>query len=135
MLYPFKAAKRVLPSPSRAKPGALILLRCGESTWNANQTFTGWADPDLTPEGYRECEHAARLLLAQGYSPDVVYTSRLKRAVRSAWSVLAEMNRQYLPVYKSWRLNERSYGALTGLSKKKAAEELGADVVQAWYVS
>ena len=132
LLAPIKITKKILPKKAKKKPGALILLRCGESTWNANQTFTGWADPDLTDAGYQECEHAARLLLAQGYSPDVVYTSRLKRAVRSAWTVLAEMDSQYLPVYKSWRLNERSYGALTGLSKKETAKELGADVVQAW---
>lgn len=132
LLAPIKVTKKILPKKAKKKPGALILLRCGESTWNANQTFTGWADPDLTAAGYQECEHAARLLLAQGYSPDVVYTSRLKRAVRSAWTVLAEMDSQYLPVYKSWRLNERSYGALTGLSKKETAKELGADVVQAW---
>jgi 2,3-bisphosphoglycerate-dependent phosphoglycerate mutase len=128
----WQKALNFLPKKAKGKPGALILLRCGESTWNANQTFTGWADPDLTAAGYQECEHAARLLLAQGYSPDVVYTSRLKRAVRSAWTVLAEMDSQYLPVYKSWRLNERSYGALTGLSKKETAKQLGADVVQAW---
>ena len=128
----WQKALNFLPKKAKGEPGALILLRCGESTWNANQTFTGWADPDLTAAGYQECEHAARLLLAQGYSPDVVYTSRLKRAVRSAWTVLAEMDSQYLPVYKSWRLNERSYGALTGLSKKETAKQLGADVVQAW---
>lgn len=131
LLAPIKVTKKILPKRT-GKRGALILLRCGESTFNANQTFTGWADPDLTSEGIQECEHAARLLLAQGYSPDVVYTSRLKRAVRSAWTVLAEMDSQYLPVYKSYRLNERSYGALTGLSKKETAKELGADVVQAW---
>ena len=132
LLAPIQVTKKLLPKKAKKNPGALILLRCGESTWNANQTFTGWADPDLTAAGYQECEHAARLLLAQGYSPDVVFTSRLKRAVRSAWAVLAEMDSQYLPVYKSWRLNERSYGALTGLSKKETAKELGADVVQAW---
>lgn len=131
-LAPLRLGRKLLPQKAKPKPGALILIRCGESTWNLNQTFTGWADPDLTADGQRECEHAARLLVAQGYQPDVVYTSRLKRAVCSVWSILTEMDSHFLPVYKSWRLNERFYGALTGLSKKEAAKELGADVVQAW---
>lgn len=114
------------------KPGALILLRCGESAWNANQTFTGWADPPLTVRGESESSHAARLLLAEGYEPDVVYTSRLKRAIGSVTSILREIDGLYLPVYKSWRLNERVYGTLTGLSKRECARRLGSEVVQAW---
>jgi 2,3-bisphosphoglycerate-dependent phosphoglycerate mutase len=92
----------------------------------------GWADPNLSEQGIRETEHAARLLLAGGYDIDVVFTSRLKRAIRSAWIILGEMNQLYLPVFKSWRLNERMYGALTGLCKKETAEKLGAELVQSW---
>jgi len=114
------------------KPGKLILLRCGTSTWNQNQTFTGWADPDLTPKGIQESQHAAQLMVSQGYQPDIVYTSRLKRAVRSTWTVLEVLEQLYMPVYKSWRLNERSYGALTGLSKTETAKRLGSKTVQAW---
>ena len=76
----------------------------------------------------------SRLLLSEGYEPDILYTSRLKRAVKSTWTILNALQSSYLPVYKSWRLNERNYGALTGLKKIDAANELGFDVVQAWYV-
>ena len=114
------------------EPGTLILVRHGESLWNANKTFTGWANPDLSPQGYREVEHAARLLLEGGYKVDVVFTSRLKRAIRSSWLLLRELNEVYLPVFKSWRLNERMYGALTGLSKTETAERLGPKLVQEW---
>mmetsp|Transcript_22359 Transcript_22359/g.40111 ORF Transcript_22359/g.40111 Transcript_22359/m.40111 type:complete len:911 (-) Transcript_22359:158-2890(-) len=116
----------------KVEPGTLILVRHGESLWNANKTFTGWADPDLSPQGYREVEHAARLLLEGGYKVDVVFTSRLKRAIRSSFLLLQEFNEVYLPVFKSWRLNERMYGALTGLSKTETAERLGAELVQEW---
>jgi 2,3-bisphosphoglycerate-dependent phosphoglycerate mutase len=130
--FPFKSSVRALFSESKPEPGTLILVRHGESTWNANKTFTGWADPDLSERGCREVEHAARLLLEGGYDIDVVFTSRLKRAIRSVWIVLAEMNQVYLPVFKSWRLNERNYGALTGLCKSDTAEQLGAELVQEW---
>jgi 2,3-bisphosphoglycerate-dependent phosphoglycerate mutase len=106
------------------------MQRHGESEWNANKTFTGWADPDLSEQGRRETEHAARLLLAGGYDIDVVFTSRLKRAIRSTWIILGEMNQNYIPVFKSWRLNERMYGALTGLCKRETAEFMGEDLVQ-----
>ena len=89
-------------------------------------------DPDLSVQGYREVEHAARLLVEGGYSVDIVFTSRLKRAIRSSWILLRELNEVYLPVFKSWRLNERMYGALTGLSKTETAEKLGAELVQEW---
>eukprot|EP00531_Pseudo-nitzschia_arenysensis_P006022 CAMPEP_0116121460 /NCGR_PEP_ID=MMETSP0329-20121206/3708_1 /TAXON_ID=697910 /ORGANISM="Pseudo-nitzschia arenysensis, Strain B593" /LENGTH=860 /DNA_ID=CAMNT_0003615273 /DNA_START=116 /DNA_END=2698 /DNA_ORIENTATION=+ len=130
---PFKTAKRVL-SRSTQEPGTLILVRHGESEWNKNKTFTGWADPDLTDQGKREVEHAARLLMEGGYHYDihVVFTSRLKRAIRSTWILLQEFNEVYLPVFKSWRLNERFYGALTGLNKTATAEQLGEDIVQGW---
>jgi len=123
--------KLVFPKPP-VEPGTLILVRHGESLWNANKTFTGWADPDLSERGFREVEHAARLLLEGGYEIDVVFTSRLKRAIRSVWIILQEMNQVYLPVFKSWRLNERMYGALTGLCKSETAAQLGAGLVQEW---
>jgi 2,3-bisphosphoglycerate-dependent phosphoglycerate mutase len=115
-----------------SRPGALILLHCGESTMNANQTFTGWLDPDLTDRGIQECQHAGRLLLAEGMRPDVVYTSRLTRAIKSTWHLLDEMDAYYTPVFKTYRLNQRSYGSLQGLSKIETAKEFGAQVVQAW---
>jgi 2,3-bisphosphoglycerate-dependent phosphoglycerate mutase len=128
---PYKVVKKVL-EPAVTEPGTLILVRHGESLWNANKTFTGWADPDLSERGEREVEHAARLLLEGGYEIDVCFTSRLKRAIRSTWIILDEMNEVYLPVFKSWRLNERCYGLLTGLSKKETAEQLGSELVQEW---
>lgn len=131
MLYlPVKIAKKVVKKTP--EPGTLILVRHGESKWNANKTFTGWADPDLSETGHREVAHAARLLLEGGYEIDVVFTSRLTRAIRSTWILLQELNEVYLPVFKSWRLNERMYGALTGLSKTQTAEKLGAKLVQKW---
>jgi len=114
------------------KPGSLILLRCGESEWTKTGRFTGWADPDLIREGVLEVEHAGRLLLSEGYEPDIIYTSRLKRAVKSTWTIVNALNAPFLPVFKSWRLNERNYGALTGLKKMDAAKTLGMEVVQAW---
>lgn len=134
LLYPGKLLVRIVRKlrGHKRKPGTLILVRHGESEWNANKTFTGWADPDLSEQGVRETEHAARLLLAGGYEIDVAFTSRLKRAVRSAWIILGEMDKLYIPVFKTWRLNERMYGALTGLCKSQTAEQLGAELVQAW---
>lgn len=129
---PLKVSNRALFPKPPIEPGTLVLVRHGESLWNANKTFTGWADPDLSERGYREVEHAARLLLEGGYEIDVVFTSRLKRAIRSVWIILQEMNQVYLPVFKSWRLNERMYGALTGLCKFETAEQLGAELVQEW---
>eukprot|EP00557_Chaetoceros_sp_GSL56_P007505 CAMPEP_0176496534 /NCGR_PEP_ID=MMETSP0200_2-20121128/11244_1 /TAXON_ID=947934 /ORGANISM="Chaetoceros sp., Strain GSL56" /LENGTH=724 /DNA_ID=CAMNT_0017894491 /DNA_START=1078 /DNA_END=3252 /DNA_ORIENTATION=- len=113
-------------------PGTLILVRGGESEFSRNFTFTGWSDPPLTSQGELEMEHAGRLLLESGYEPDVIYTSRLKRAIKSAWVIMQEINAPFLPIYKSWRLNERHYGALQGLCKKETAKTFGADVVQAW---
>jgi 2,3-bisphosphoglycerate-dependent phosphoglycerate mutase len=130
--WPLKLLSKPFLERKSTEPGILILVRHGESTWNANKTFTGWADPDLSERGYREVEHAARLLLEGGYEIDVVFTSRLKRAIRSTWIILQEMNNVYLPVFKSWRLNERMYGALTGLGKKATADTLGHELVQEW---
>jgi len=130
MRAPFKLAKRILFPEIAKEPGTLILIRHGESLWNYNKTFTGWADPDLSERGFREAEHAARLLLESGYEIDVVFTSRLKRAIRTLWIILQELNQVYIPVFKSWRLNERMYGALTGLSKTETAAQIGAELVQ-----
>jgi len=132
MRAPFTLVKRIIFPEIAKEPGTLILVRHGESEWNSNKTFTGWADPDLSERGYREIEYAARLLLEGGYEIDVVFTSRLKRAIRSVWLLLQELNEVYLPVFKSWRLNERMYGALTGLSKAETAKQLGTDLVQKW---
>ena len=105
--FPFRVLRRMTNGPKITEPGNLILVRHGESVWNANKTFTGWSDPDLSADGVREVEHAARLLLEGGWEIDLVFTSRLKRAIRSAWVILQELNEVYLPVFKSWRLNER----------------------------
>ena len=113
---------RIFPPPT---PGTLILVRHGESQWNREKKFTGWCDVDLTPQGKREIEHAARLLLERGYTVDVTYTSLLKRAIRSAWILNREIHQIYRPVVKSWRLNERMYGALEGCVKPALAMELG----------
>ena len=110
--FPFRMARQLWRG-STVEPGTLILVRHGESEWNANKTFTGWADPDLTEQGKREVEHAARLLMEGGYKIDVVFTSRLKRAIRSVWILLQEFNQVYLPVFKSWRLNERMVSGMT----------------------
>eukprot|EP01041_Mallomonas_annulata_P014106 gene14106-30021_t len=125
----FSAAIRGI---SRTQPGSLILVRHGESEWNSNKTFTGWVDVDLSDRGIREVEHAGRLLLASGYEVDVVYTSRLTRAIRTTWILLKELHQTYRPVFKSWRLNERMYGALEGLSKPETAMKLGEAEVQSW---
>lgn len=85
----------------------LLLLFPGESEWNHKKLFTGWVDVDLSERGCREIEHAARLLLERGYRIDIAYTSMLKRAIRSSWIILTELNQIYRPVIKSWRLNER----------------------------
>jgi len=121
-----------LKSSSKKKVGTLILLRHGESLWNENKTFTGWSDPDLSDRGIREVAHAARLLVESGYRFDMIYTSRLKRAVRSVWLLLQELDLIYLPVFKSWRLNERHYGALQGLSKVETTKILGSEIVAKW---
>lgn len=117
---------------SEKKTGTLILVRCGESEYSGNYTFTGWLDADLTKNGQSMMRHAGRLLLASGYEPDIIYTSRLKRAIKSAWAIVQEISTPFLPVYKSWRLNERHYGSLQGLSKTETAKRLGKEVVQAW---
>ncbi len=110
----------------------LVLLRHGESIWNLENRFTGWTDVDLSPRGIEEAHGAARMLQSQGYDFDVTFTSVLKRAIRTLWIVMDDMDRMWLPVYRSWRLNERHYGALQGLNKKETAKQFGEEQVHLW---
>ncbi len=110
----------------------LVLIRHGESTWNLENRFTGWTDVDLTPTGVEQARNAGRLLKAEGYEFDVAYTSVLKRAIRTLWLTLDEMDRTWLPVLKNWRLNERHYGALQGLNKADMAKQYGDAQVLVW---
>jgi 2,3-bisphosphoglycerate-dependent phosphoglycerate mutase len=110
----------------------LVLLRHGESTWNLENRFTGWTDVDLTPKGVEEAREAARLLNEGGYTFDVAYTSLLKRAIRTLWIVQDGMDLMWLPVHRSWRLNERHYGALQGLNKAETAAQYGDEQVLLW---
>ena len=110
----------------------LVLIRHGESTWNLENRFTGWTDVDLTPTGVEQAKQAGRLLKAEGYDFDVAYTSVLKRATRTLWHTLDELDRTWLPVVHSWRLNERHYGALQGLNKGETAKKYGDEQVLVW---
>jgi 2,3-bisphosphoglycerate-dependent phosphoglycerate mutase len=110
----------------------LVLLRHGESTWNLENRFTGWTDVDLTPTGVEQAKQAGRLLKAEGWDFDICYTSVLKRATRTLWHCLDEMDRTWLPVMHSWRLNERHYGALQGLNKADMAKQYGEQQVLVW---
>jgi 2,3-bisphosphoglycerate-dependent phosphoglycerate mutase len=110
----------------------LVLIRHGESTWNLENRFTGWTDVDLTPTGLEQALQSGRLLKAEGWDFDLCYTSVLKRATRTLWHVLDEMDRTWLPVVHSWRLNERHYGALEGLNKAETARKFGDEQVLAW---
>jgi len=110
----------------------LVLLRHGESAWNKENRFTGWTDVDLTDKGRAEATQAGRLLREAGFAFDVAYTSVLRRAIRTLWRVLDEMDRMWIPVEHSWRLNERHYGALQGLNKAETAEKYGEAQVKIW---
>jgi 2,3-bisphosphoglycerate-dependent phosphoglycerate mutase len=110
----------------------LVLIRHGESTWNLENRFTGWTDVDLTPLGLEQAVMAGRLLKQEGYDFDLCYTSVLKRATRTLWHVLDEMDRTWLPVVNTWRLNERHYGALQGLNKAETARKYGDEQVLVW---
>ena len=110
----------------------LVLIRHGESTWNLENRFTGWTDVDLTETGIEQAKNAGRLLKAEGYDFDVAYTSVLKRATRTLWHTLDEMDRTWLPVVHSWRLNERHYGDLQGLNKGETAKKFGDEQVLVW---
>ena len=110
----------------------LVLVRHGESEWNKLNLFTGWTDVDLSEKGHEEAKNAGRVLKEEGYDFDVCYTSYLKRAIHTLNHILDEMDRAWLPVNKSWKLNERHYGALQGLNKSETAEKYGEDQVKIW---
>ena len=110
----------------------LVLIRHGESTWNKENRFTGWVDVDLTEQGNREAQQAGVLLKESGYTFDIAYTSVLRRAIRTLWHVQDQMDQMYIPVVHSWRLNERHYGALSGLNKAETAAKFGDEQVLVW---
>jgi 2,3-bisphosphoglycerate-dependent phosphoglycerate mutase len=110
----------------------LVLIRHGESTWNLENRFTGWTDVPLTPTGIEQARNAGRLLREGGWEFDLAYTSVLKRATHTLWHCLDEMDRTWLPVVNSWRLNERHYGALQGLNKAETAKKFGDEQVLVW---
>ena len=110
----------------------LVLLRHGQSEWNKENRFTGWYDVDLSEQGVGEAKAAGRLLREEGLRFDVAYTSVLKRAIRTLWLTLDELDQMWLPVHREWRLNERHYGALQGLNKAETTAEHGADQVLVW---
>ena len=110
----------------------LVLIRHGESEWNKLNLFTGWTDVDLSDKGREEAKNAGRIMKEEGYDFDVCYTSYLKRAIHTLNIALDEMDRAWLPVHKSWKLNERHYGALQGLNKSETAEKYGEEQVKIW---
>jgi 2,3-bisphosphoglycerate-dependent phosphoglycerate mutase len=110
----------------------LVLVRHGESIWNKENRFTGWTDVDLSEKGKEEAKKAGQLLKQEGYFFDAAYTSVLKRAIRTLWVIMDEMDLMWIPVYRSWRLNERHYGALQGLNKSEMAAKYGEEQVFIW---
>lgn len=110
----------------------LVLIRHGQSTWNLENRFTGWTDVDLSEQGLKEAKAAGELLKAEGFTFDIAFTSVLKRAIRTLWIVLDELDQMWIPVEKSWRWNERHYGSLQGLNKAETAEKFGDDQVHVW---
>jgi 2,3-bisphosphoglycerate-dependent phosphoglycerate mutase len=110
----------------------LVLLRHGESIWNRENRFTGWTDVDLSPAGIEEARAGGRALRSEGYRFDIAFTSVLRRAIRTLWIALEELDQMWLPVEKSWRLNERHYGALQGLNKAEMAAQFGEKQVLVW---
>jgi 2,3-bisphosphoglycerate-dependent phosphoglycerate mutase len=110
----------------------LVLVRHGESIWNRANRFTGWTDVELTAKGVAEAREAGRLLHGQGYDLDIAFTSVLKRAIKTLWIIMEEMDRMWIPVHRSWRLNERHYGALQGLNKAETVARHGMEQVQIW---
>lgn len=110
----------------------LVLIRHGESVWNLENRFTGWTDVDLSPAGYSQAKRAGELLKQHGYNFDIAFTSVLKRAIKTLHIVLEEVDGLWIPEQKSWRLNERFYGALQGLNKDETAKKYGAEQVQKW---
>ena len=114
------------------QPGTLVLLRHGQSTWNLENLFTGWHDVPLSEQGEAEAKESGRLMREEGLLPEVVHTSVLVRAIQTADVALAELDRTWIPVRRSWRLNERHYGGLQGLNKKQTSERFGEDKVKLW---
>lgn len=112
--------------------GKLVMCRHGQSVWNLENLFTGWTDVDLTEQGIGEARDAGKLLASLDYDFDIAYTSVLKRAIRTLWIMLDEMDRMWIPVIRDWRLNERHYGALQGLNKAETAAKYGDDQVHIW---
>jgi 2,3-bisphosphoglycerate-dependent phosphoglycerate mutase len=110
----------------------LVLIRHGESDWNKENRFTGWTDVDLSEKGREEAKSAGQLLKKEGFIFDFAYTSVLKRAIHTLWAVLDQLDEQWLPVEKSWKLNERHYGALQGLNKAETAQKYGDEQVKLW---
>jgi 2,3-bisphosphoglycerate-dependent phosphoglycerate mutase len=110
----------------------LVLLRHGESTWNRENRFTGWTDVDLSDKGVQEARSAGRVLREKGFVFDVAYTSVLKRAIKTLWLALEELDQMWIPVHNTWRLNERHYGALQGLNKAETAERHGMELTHTW---
>lgn len=110
----------------------LVLVRHGESDWNRENRFTGWTDVDLSEQGLREARTAGQVLKAEGFQFDLAFTSVLKRAIRTLWIILDELDRMWIPVEHSWRLNERHYGALQGLNKAETAAQFGDEQVRIW---
>ncbi|MBG3013433.1 2,3-diphosphoglycerate-dependent phosphoglycerate mutase [Proteus faecis] len=110
----------------------LVLVRHGESVWNKENRFTGWTDVELSEKGRNEAQEAGKLLKAEGFVFDYAYTSVLKRAIHTLWNILDQVDQQWLPVEKSWKLNERHYGALQGLNKAETAEKYGDEQVKQW---
>jgi 2,3-bisphosphoglycerate-dependent phosphoglycerate mutase len=110
----------------------LVLVRHGQSIWNLENVFSGWTDVDLSEGGVKEAEEAARLLKEDGYTFDIAYTSVLKRAIRTLWIILDKLDLMWVPVYRSWRLNERHYGALQGLNKTQTAQRHSLEQVKIW---
>jgi 2,3-bisphosphoglycerate-dependent phosphoglycerate mutase len=110
----------------------IVFMRHGESTWNLENRFTGWTDVDLTEKGVNEARQAGKLLREAGFSFDLAYTSVLKRAIRTLWLALDEMDRMWIPIKNNWRLNERHYGALQGLNKAETAAKFGDEQVLVW---
>jgi 2,3-bisphosphoglycerate-dependent phosphoglycerate mutase len=113
-------------------PGKLMLVRHGQSDWNLKNLFTGWTDVDLTDKGIQEAADAGKLLAGLDYQFDIAYTSVLKRAIRTLWIMLDEMDRMWIPVVRDWRLNERHYGALQGLNKAETSAKYGDEQVHIW---
>lgn len=110
----------------------LVLMRHGESQWNQENRFTGWVDVDLSNKGYSEAKYAGQLLNNNGFVFDYGYTSLLKRAIHTLWTILDQLNQTWLPIEKSWKLNERHYGALQGLNKDEASKKYGYDTLNSW---